>query len=122
MNSKTASKNAKFYANFKTVEKVYKMHQKKIISKTNLTNIKVKKVHILVMFLNVHFVQRKDIFWRWCCLQTSNILQCSCQTLGIHYEYLQYLCIGRYAFLLVIHSICAAPHGTFRYFELCSIA
>ncbi len=61
------SKNAEFHADFEAVEKlVKKMHQKKVISKTSLTNMsKSEKVKISVTFLLITFF--------WCIF--SNLFQ-----------------------------------------------
>jgi hypothetical protein len=52
--SKKVYKNAEFHADFESVEK---MHQKKVISKTSLTNMSKseKKVHFSVTFLLITF-------------------------------------------------------------------
>ncbi len=56
--SRKISKNAEFHADFEFVEKVVKMHQKNVISKTSFRNMSnsEKRGHISVTFLLITFV------------------------------------------------------------------
>jgi hypothetical protein len=71
-NSKKVSKNAEFDADFESVEKVVKkMHQKKVISKTSLTNMSKseKSAFFRHVFANnfflVHFFKPFDTFFEF---------------------------------------------------------